>query len=121
MKYDQEKRRRSIRLTGYDYTEPGAYFITICTRGRICTFGKILPVGEATVNSFGEIASEGWSRSATVREEVDLDAFVVMPNHVHGVVVIKYDIAGNNVGATGPVGAQGLAPLQHPPPPQPSL
>ena len=110
-----EKRRRSIRLAGYDYTEPGAYFITICTHGRICTFGKILPVGEASLNSFGEIAFEEWGLSAAVREEIDSDAFVVMPNHVHGVVVIKHDIAGNNVGA------QGLAPLQHPTPQQPSL
>ncbi|NIT37361.1 MAG: hypothetical protein GTN49_12840 [candidate division Zixibacteria bacterium] len=101
MVYNPEKRRRSIRLTGYDYAAPGAYFVTICTHGRECTFGKVSPGGEVVLNSIGKIAFEGWRLSTSLREELDLDAFVVMPNHVHGIVAIKHDIYGNNVGATG--------------------
>ncbi len=108
MKNDPEKRRRSIRFAGYYYMAPGAYFVTLCTQGRKCTFGKVLLEGEVVLNSFGEIASEEWRRSMGLRAEVDSDAFVVMPNHIHGVVVIKHDLSGNNVGATG------QSPLQRP-------
>ncbi len=101
MKNNPEKRRRSIRLTGYNYMAPGAYFVTLCTQGGKCTFGKVSPEGKVTLNSFGGIASEEWRRSMGLRAEVDLDAFVVMPNHIHGVVVIKHDLSGNSVGGTG--------------------
>ncbi|HUV87786.1 MAG TPA: transposase [bacterium] len=103
-----EKRRRSIRLTGYDYSDPGSYLITICTYGRECAFGEVSPGGSITLNPSGRIVFEEWRRSAAVREEIGLDAFVVMPNHVHGIVVIKHDIYGNDVGATG------QSPLQRP-------
>jgi REP element-mobilizing transposase RayT len=99
--------RRSIRLYGYDYSVAGAYFVTICTHRRECIFGRIPSNGNVTLNRYGRIAFEEWRFSAEMREEMDLDAFVVMPNHVHGIVVIEHDICGNSV-----VGAQGLAPLQ---------
>ncbi len=102
-----DKRRRSIRLTGYDYSAPGAFFVTLCADRRRCLFGKVDADGVA-LNALGRIAAQEWLRSAAVREEIDLDAFVVMPNHVHGIVVIKHDIYGNNVGATG------QSPLQQP-------
>ncbi|MDO8614266.1 MAG: transposase [Dehalococcoidia bacterium] len=87
--------RRSIRLATFDYSQSGAYFITLCTWGRVPLFGSI--GGNAVVrNGFGEIVEEEWLRSSEIRSEIELDAYVVMPNHLHGVVFL---IGG--VGATG--------------------
>ena len=82
-------RRRSIRLKGYDYTQPGAYFVTICTHGRAMLFGRVVD-GEMALNAYGEIVREEWFRTAQVRPYVELfpDEFVVMPNHIHGIVWI---------------------------------
>jgi putative transposase len=108
MTNNTDKRRHSIRLPGYDYSATGAYFVTICTHRRECRFGRISAAGNVTLNHYGLITFDEWRYSAAMREEIDLDAFVVMPNHVHGIVVIRYDICGNNVGATG------QSPLQEP-------
>ena len=80
--------RRSVRLQDPDYTEPGAYFVTLCTRDRRCAFGEVTLDG-VRLTPVGEIVTEEWSKSAEVRAEVELDAFVVMPNHLHGIVVIS--------------------------------
>jgi REP element-mobilizing transposase RayT len=104
-KYDPERhRRRSVRLDGYDYSQDGAYFVTICAHERECLFGDILGQGMMHLSKYGLIVQEEWLRTADLRREVELDAFVVMPNHFHGIVVFAN------------VGAQGLAPLQTPPP-----
>ena len=81
--------RRSIRLKGYDYTQPGAYFVTICTHGRKMLFGRVVD-GEMALNEFGEIVREEWFKTAQVRPYVRLyeDEFVVMPNHIHGIIWI---------------------------------
>ena len=82
--------RRSIRLRDYDYTQNGAYFVTLCTHERVCLFGKV--VGDAVaVNAWGAIVQAEWARTAVLRPQVELDAFVVMPNHVHGIIVIFGD------------------------------
>jgi len=86
-------RRRSIRLPTYDYAQGGAYFVTICAYDRRCVFGRVID-GQAQVNEIGAIIEEEWFRSPIVRKIV-LDAFVVMPNHVHGIVFM------DSVGATG--------------------
>ena len=99
-----EHHRRSIRLKDYDYTQNGAYVVTICTHGRESLFGDIVD-GEMRLNDFGRIVEEEWWRTETIRPEIELDAFVVMPNHIHGIIVI---IDG------GDVGAHGRAPLQKP-------
>ena len=80
-------RRRSIRLRGYDYTSPGAYFVTICVRDRACVLGKVVE-GEMRLDSLGEIAVECWRAIPDHFPHVRLDAFVIMPNHVHGIIVI---------------------------------
>jgi REP element-mobilizing transposase RayT len=98
--------RRSIRLQDYDYADEGAYFVTICTYGRACLFGEIVN-GEMRLSRVGEVVLNEWLQTAIVRPNVELDAFVIMPNHVHGIIVIT-DRAGNNVGA------QRAAPLQQP-------
>lgn len=88
---DRHKRfvthRQSRRLAEWDYTYPAAYFVTICTHERGCLFGYISD-GIMHINPFGRVATEEWHRSEALRAEVYLDAFVVMPNHVHGIVVI---------------------------------
>ena len=88
MKYDPNvHHRRSIRLQGYDYSQAGAYFVTICTRNRKCIFGEILG-GEMRLNEVGRIVSREWIRTAEIRTEIELDAWVVMPNHFHAILVI---------------------------------
>jgi len=100
MSYDPERHhRRSIRLRGYDYAQAGYYFVTMVAHQRACLFGEIAD-GQMRVSACGEIVQEEWTRSPQVRAEIDLDVFMVMPNHLHGIVVIRDD-----------VGAHGRAPL----------
>jgi REP element-mobilizing transposase RayT len=80
--------RRSVRLPDYDYSKPGAYFITICVRNRECLFGEIIN-GEMRLNEFGEIVSEKWLWLAQQYLYIKLDEFVVMPNHFHGILWIR--------------------------------
>ena len=79
--------RHSVRLKGYDYAQAGAYFVTICARNRECVFGDERD-GEIRLNQYGPIVREEWLRKAELREDVGVEACVVMPNHVHGIVVI---------------------------------
>jgi len=88
MRYDPNKHhRRSIRLKGYDYTQAGVYFVTIVTQNRACLFGDIV-AGEVRLNAFGQAVAETWLWLATQYGYVELDEWVVMPNHLHGIVVI---------------------------------
>ena len=81
-------RRRSIRLPFYDYSQGGAYFLTLCTWERRLLFASIR--GDAVeLNGFGRIVQEEWLRSADIRRELALDAYIVMPNHVHGILVLS--------------------------------
>jgi REP element-mobilizing transposase RayT len=79
---------RSVRLRGYDYTIGGAYFITICTHNRQNLFGEI-EKEVVVLNGSGHIAVEEWLKTAVLRPNVILDEFVVMPNHVHGIVILN--------------------------------
>jgi putative transposase len=80
-------RRRAMRLQGYDYAQAGAYFVTLCTHNRDCLFGDIVD-GRPRLGEFGAIVAEEWSRSTDIRREIELDEWVVMPNHLHAIVVI---------------------------------
>ena len=91
--------RRSIRLKGFDYAQPGSYFVTIITRGRLSLFGEIIG-GEMHLNALGEIAHGEWMKTALIRHEITLDEFIVMPNHFHAIVNIV-DCGNGLVGATG--------------------
>jgi putative transposase len=86
--------RKSVRLRGYDYTQAGAYFVTIMTYRRDCLFGEILD-GEMALNDFGNIADECWRFIPKHFPSAELGAHVVMPNHVHGIIVLN-----ETVGAT---------------------
>ena len=82
--------RRSIRLKGYDYTQVGAYFVTIAVRGRLALFGEAVE-GEVRLNDAGEMAREVWLTMPQRFPLVEMDVFVAMPDHVHGIVVIRGD------------------------------
>src|SRR5688500_23792 len=91
MKYNPEiHHRRSIRLKGYDYTQPGAYFVTFCSYQRMHVFGKVVN-GEMILNDIGKIARDQWFKTAELRPYVKLyeDEFVIMPNHGHGIIWIQ--------------------------------
>lgn len=88
MSNSAENRRRGIRLKEYDYSQPGAYFITVCAYKRSRIFGEIAD-GEMKLNRYGEIVMECWHNLPNYEPHTELDAFVIMPNHVHGIVVIR--------------------------------
>ena len=107
-----DRSRSSIRLKNYDYSQPGAYFVTICTQNRSCLFGNVVD-GQMVLSRLGEIVDKEWARTPQVRQEIELDVFQVMPNHVHGIVVITRESKSNcNGDIGGDVGAHGRAPLQ---------
>ena len=89
--------RRSIRLVGYDYSHAGAYFVTVCTHDRACLFGDVVN-GLMVLNDAGMIVKTSWDEIPAFYPGIDIDAFVVMPNHVHGVIIITHK--DNSVGAT---------------------
>jgi len=86
-----------MRLRDYDYAQNGMYFFTICTHDRQLLFGDITNA-EMNLNELGQIVRDEWYKSTSIRHELELDAFVIMPNHVHGIIVLK---GPNVVGATG--------------------
>ncbi len=104
MIYDPDKHhRRSNRLANYDYSKTGLYFVTLCTRGRECLFGDIIN-GEMILNDFGRIVQEEWCRSGTIRQEIELGEYIIMPNHLHGIIIISHPA---NAGAFGERPQQG--------------
>lgn len=96
-------KRKSIRLPNYDYSQGGCYFITICTKDKICYFGDISK-GEIKLSEIGEIAYENWENTPAHYPNVNLDEFIVMPNHIHGLLWLMNDETS--------VGAQNLEPVQ---------
>ncbi len=86
--------RKSIRLQGYDYTQAGLYFITICTQNCACLFGEIVD-NEMVLNAFGEIAYEEWYATEKIRENCRIHHSIVMPNHIHGIIEITYNKGKN--------------------------
>ena len=88
MEFDFNRRsRRSIRLKGFDYSSPGKYFLTICTLNRDCLLGEIYE-GKMILSAAGKIVHKEWLRTPMVRSGIDLDAFIIMPNHLHGIISI---------------------------------
>jgi len=85
--FKNKYRIESTRLKGWDYSSAGMYFVTICTRNRECVFGDVVN-GEMHLSRIGEIVVEEWQNTPKVRPYVELDEWVVMPNHLHGIIVI---------------------------------
>ncbi len=93
-KFDPQKHhRRSIRLHGYDYSQAGAYFVTIVAWQRECLFGEIVD-GEMMLNGYGEIIQKWWNEIPVLFPNVEIGAFIIMPNHVHGILIITDDRRG---------------------------
>jgi len=95
-----EKKRQSIRLKKYDYSQKGYYFVTVCTHEKQMLFGNIMSDRRGTIscalNNGGKIAKQCWKEIPNHYANVKLDEFIIMPNHVHGVLMI-----GGNVGDGG--------------------
>jgi putative transposase len=96
MKYDPHKHhrpfgyaqhRRSIRLKGYDYSQPGWYFITLCTNNREKLLGEVID-GNIKLNELGKIAEDEWLKTAEIRKNIIIDQYIIMPNHLHGIIGI---------------------------------
>ncbi len=111
MPYDPDKHhRRSIRLKGYDYSSAGFYFLTLCCYQRQYLFGSIVE-GAMQLNELGQIVAEEWLKTPDLRPNFALDAWVVMPNHFHGIVIIRESYgAGELDGEESPVRAHRCAP-----------
>ncbi|MGN6531982.1 MAG: transposase [Ginsengibacter sp.] len=89
LKYNPEiHHRRSIRLKGYDYSQAGLYFVTICCHDMICHFGKIED-GEMIMNEHGKIAYQQWLQLPQRFPNFEMDVFQIMPNHMHGIIALK--------------------------------
>ena len=94
--YDPEKHhRRSIRLEGYDYSQAGAYFVTICIKNKENSLGKIID-GEMFVSEIGKIAEKCWNEISTHYPHVQLDKHRIMPNHIHGIIIIIDDVGAED-------------------------
>lgn len=87
-KFKNKYRIQSTRLQGYDYGQNGAYFITICTKNRIRHFGKISN-GQMELSEIGKLATECWSNIPQHFPFVELGEFVIMPDHIHGIIIIN--------------------------------
>jgi putative transposase len=104
MKFDSQRhRRRSIRLRGFDYSQPGAYFVTVCTKDRAPILGSV-DNWQMHLNEFGSIVRECWCDLPNHYPYVQLDEFVLMPNHIHGILIICPDVgAGSEPAPTPPI------------------
>ena len=101
--------RKSVRLKEYDYSQSGEYFVTICTHNHECTLGEIIN-GEMRLNEIGKIVGKCWKEIPSHFTNVGLDEFVVMPNHLHGILTINEPWV-ENVQPNTNVGVQNFEPL----------
>lgn len=99
-KYNPEiHHRHSIRLKDYDYSQPGAYYVTICIQGKVCLLGDIAD-GVMAVNDAGKMIEKWWCKLPEKFEVIELDEYVVMPNHFHGIInIVRADLCVGIVGA----------------------
>ena len=89
MVFDPDKHnRQSKRLYGYDYTVPGYYYVTICTKNRLSVLGTVID-DVVILSAWGRIAYENWRKTPEHFSSVGLDDFVIMPNHIHGVIILR--------------------------------
>jgi len=93
--YKNKYRIPSARLPGWDYSAPGAYFVTICCKERVCWFG-VVNEGKMILSDIGKTADYYWKKIAENSQNVILDKYVVMPNHVHGILILTDDLTKNN-------------------------
>ncbi|RLD44972.1 MAG: transposase [Bacteroidetes bacterium] len=97
--YTGPRRRNTLRLPNFDYSGPGAYFVTICTRDRVCLLGHIHD-GQMVLNHVGHIVRDTWMWLGKRYDHVDLDAWVIMPNHLHGIIILHDGRGGSRTAPT---------------------
>ncbi|MGH7801433.1 MAG: transposase [Thermodesulfobacteriota bacterium] len=91
------KERKLNRLKDYDYSQNGYYFVTICTKNREAWFGKI-ESGKMILNQYGEIVERHWKEMPNYYKNVEIDEFIIMPNHIHGIIIINRNYNDGIVG-----------------------
>ena len=97
MIYDPKKHhRRSIRLKGYDYSKPGMYYVTIVTHNHKCFFGKI-ENGKMILNEYGEIAQQCWTEITRRFPNIEIDEYIIMPDHIHAIIKITNPPVGTTL------------------------
>jgi len=99
MDIESKHHRRSVRLPGYDYAASGAYFITCVAQDRACLFGSMVE-DRMELSTRGTVADEYWRRIPEHFSHAELGAFVVMPNHVHGIIILHERVEGTNCRGT---------------------
>ena len=92
------RQRKSLRLPNYDYSQPGAYFITACSHKHLAIFGKVVK-DNAIPSPAGVIVQDAWHDLPNHYPNIRLDSFIVMPNHIHGIIIITISSTTNHVGA----------------------
>ena len=102
------RERKLTRLKDYDYSENGYYFITVCSQNRENIFGEIV-VGadgcrpdnniQIKLNKFGLIVDEELKNTENIRNEIKLDQYIIMPNHLHGIIIIQHELTGGQPAA----------------------
>ncbi len=85
--FRQKYRVESTRFKNWDYSDPGYYFVTLCTKNRICYFGRIVN-SQIVLSEMGRVVFEEWKETEKKRHNIKLDSWVIMPNHIHGIIVI---------------------------------
>jgi putative transposase len=114
MKYNPEiHHRKTIRLKGYDYAQPGAYYITICSYERQYLFGEIIG-GVMHLNLISETIQNCWHRLPQQFPFIELDAFVIMPNHLHGIILITDRNTNKSQLFKQPIVVQPISPSKEP-------
>lgn len=86
--YRNKFRVESARLRGWDYSTNGFYFVTVCTRARDCVFGTV-DQAKVILSNIGTIVNEEWSNCEQLRHNIKLDQWIIMPNHLHGIIIIE--------------------------------
>jgi len=105
--------RQSIRLKGYDYSQAGLYFLTICLHDRKCLFGKIVD-GKMNLNNAGQFSDDCWLKIPEHFPNAVLHEHIIMPNHVHGIIELIKSGSPNELSSSIGVGVQNFEPLQSP-------
>ena len=91
----RKRNRHTTRLRGYDYSQAGVYFVTVCVRNRECLFGKIID-GKMNLNQYGRIAKQQWVWLFHQYPYCQLHEYVIMPNHMHGIIIINHNCRGGS-------------------------
>jgi len=116
-KFRNKYRIQSHRMPGWDYSGNGIYFITIVTQNRECNLGEIVG-GEMILSAFGKIVDNEWNKSFEIRNELFLDEYIIMPNHLHAIIVLDKNGIDESHGTHVVVETHGRASLQQQSPEQ---